>query len=286
MRKHVSWRAGGACDRAYLPADLDDLRRFLRGLPQDEPVFFVGPGQQSAGARRRPARHRDVHARCLASVSCSKNSAGTAEIYAEAGVASPKVARFAAVHDLEGGGVSRRHSRHRRRRAGDECRLLRGGDLGRRSRACARSTAPADCRSASRMNSLSAIASVHSALPPLDEFFVAAWFRFRTGDGEGAPQDDQGFAVTPHRQPAARRTQCRLGVPQSAGRSRGAADRSLRTQGQAHRRRGGFDASMPISSSTTANATARDIEELIRARYGAAKTGIELERKCGSSART
>jgi UDP-N-acetylmuramate dehydrogenase len=36
MARHVSWRAGGAVDRAYLPADLDDLRAFLASVSADE----------------------------------------------------------------------------------------------------------------------------------------------------------------------------------------------------------------------------------------------------------
>src|SRR5207244_3867396 len=44
MARHVSWRAGGTVDRAYLPADLDDLRAFLKSLPAEEPVYFVGLG--------------------------------------------------------------------------------------------------------------------------------------------------------------------------------------------------------------------------------------------------
>ena len=33
MASHVSWRAGGAAQTAYFPADLDDLVGFLRSLP-------------------------------------------------------------------------------------------------------------------------------------------------------------------------------------------------------------------------------------------------------------
>jgi UDP-N-acetylmuramate dehydrogenase len=97
MSRHVSWRAGGAADRCYVPADIDDLARFLRGLPADEPLLFVGLGSNllvrdggwrgtvilTHGAKKRPAMDGGL-------------------VYAEAGVASPKVARFAALHDLEG----------------------------------------------------------------------------------------------------------------------------------------------------------------------------------------
>ncbi|HET7198638.1 MAG TPA: UDP-N-acetylmuramate dehydrogenase, partial [Burkholderiales bacterium] len=97
MARHVSWRAGGAAERFYVPADIDDLAVFLRGLPPEEPLLFVGLGSNllvrdggwrgtvimTHGARRRPAIDGGL-------------------VYAEAGVASPKVARFAALHDLEG----------------------------------------------------------------------------------------------------------------------------------------------------------------------------------------
>jgi UDP-N-acetylmuramate dehydrogenase len=97
MASHVSWRAGGLAERFYVPADLDDLGAFLRRLPGAEPLLFVGLGSNllvrdggwrgtvvmTHGARRRPAMDAGL-------------------VYAEAGVASPKVARFAALHDLQG----------------------------------------------------------------------------------------------------------------------------------------------------------------------------------------
>jgi UDP-N-acetylmuramate dehydrogenase len=97
MARHVSWRAGGPADRFYIPADLDDLRAFLKQLPDSEPLLFVGLGSNllvrdggwrgtvilTHGASRRPAMDDGM-------------------VYAEAGVASPKVARFSAQHHLEG----------------------------------------------------------------------------------------------------------------------------------------------------------------------------------------
>ena len=44
MARHVSWRSGGRADRFYIPADLDDLSRFLAQLPETEPLLFVGLG--------------------------------------------------------------------------------------------------------------------------------------------------------------------------------------------------------------------------------------------------
>ena len=97
MGRHLTWRTGGAAERFYIPADLEDLAAFLRQLPPQEPLLFVGLGSNLLvrdggwrgtavlmhAASRRPELHDGL-------------------VYAQAGVASPKVARFAALHDLEG----------------------------------------------------------------------------------------------------------------------------------------------------------------------------------------
>ena len=44
MARHVSWRAGGRAADFYQPADVDDLRVFLRSLPTSRRVLFVGLG--------------------------------------------------------------------------------------------------------------------------------------------------------------------------------------------------------------------------------------------------
>jgi UDP-N-acetylmuramate dehydrogenase len=97
MARHVSWRAGGAAERLYVPADLDDLALFLRRLAPAEPVLFVGLGSNllvrdggwrgTAVLMHGAAKHPELMDQ---------------RVYAEAGVASPKVARFAARHDLGG----------------------------------------------------------------------------------------------------------------------------------------------------------------------------------------
>jgi UDP-N-acetylmuramate dehydrogenase len=97
MARHVSWRAGGAVERAYFPAGLDDLRSFLRSLPADEPVCFVGLGSNLLvrdGGLRGTVIFTHWALREL--------RLDDGAIYAECGVASPKVARFAALHDFVG----------------------------------------------------------------------------------------------------------------------------------------------------------------------------------------
>jgi UDP-N-acetylmuramate dehydrogenase len=103
MARHVSWRAGGTAEAAYFPLDLADLSRFIRALPASEPVHVVGLGSnllvRDGGLRGTVIfTHRSLRALRLA----PRGSGESGEIHAEAGVASPKVARFAALHELAG----------------------------------------------------------------------------------------------------------------------------------------------------------------------------------------
>ena len=98
MNRHVSWRAGGPVARVYIPADLDDLKHFLQARPADEAIYFVGLGSnllvRDGGL--------DGTAILMHGVFNSISLAGHSHTHIEvdAGVAAPKVARFAARHDL------------------------------------------------------------------------------------------------------------------------------------------------------------------------------------------
>lgn len=97
MSRHVSWRAGGVARRWYQPADLADVQAFLRQTPADEPLLAVGLGSNLlvrdggfagtvlllSGALAELRREGDL-------------------IYAQAGVAGAKLARFAAAQQLAG----------------------------------------------------------------------------------------------------------------------------------------------------------------------------------------
>lgn len=98
MARHVSWRAGGSAKRAYLPADLDDLRVMLGAVPSDEPLLFVGLGSNLL------VRDGGFGGTVVFTHGALKTIAYTepGSIHAAAGVASPKVARFAALHELVG----------------------------------------------------------------------------------------------------------------------------------------------------------------------------------------
>jgi UDP-N-acetylmuramate dehydrogenase len=176
MSRHVSWRTGGPAGRFYVPADLEDLGRFLRQLPADEPLLFVGLGSNllvrdggwrgtvvmTHAAARRPSMHAGL-------------------LYAEAGVASPKVARFAALHELQGaeflagvpGSVGGALAMNAGCYGGETWDIVervatidRAGRLVERARAefdiGYRHCAPKDAR---------------------EEWFAAAWFRLEPGDG-------------------------------------------------------------------------------------------------------
>jgi len=97
MARHVSWRAGGAAARCYAPADLDDLAAFLGQLPPHEPLLFVGLG---SNLLVRDGGYAGTVVLMHASALHPELVVG--RVYAEAGVASPKVARFAARHGYAG----------------------------------------------------------------------------------------------------------------------------------------------------------------------------------------
>ena len=98
MSKHTSWRAGGTAARFFKPADLADLQLFLPILPEDEPMLFVGLGSNllvrdggfdGTVVLTTPTLH-----------GLSIDNADAAIVSAGAGVASPHVAKFAAKNSL------------------------------------------------------------------------------------------------------------------------------------------------------------------------------------------
>ena len=90
MARHCSWRAGGPVARAFFPADMDDLAVFLRRLRRDEPLLIVGLGSNLL------VRDGGFDGTAIfthgALDALRREADGT--FYAEAGVASPKLARF------------------------------------------------------------------------------------------------------------------------------------------------------------------------------------------------
>jgi len=97
LARYTSWRCGGPGERVYIPADREDLGVFLRRLPHDEPVTAIGLG---SNLLVRDGGIRGTIVVLHAALNTLEMRDGL--IYAEAGVASPKVARFAAKHGFAG----------------------------------------------------------------------------------------------------------------------------------------------------------------------------------------
>jgi len=98
MARHTSWRAGGPAQRFYRPADADDLAQFLRGLPAQEPVFWIGLGSNLL-VRDGGIRGTVV---CTAGMLDALVLTAPDTVRAGAGVACAKVARFCTRHGLTG----------------------------------------------------------------------------------------------------------------------------------------------------------------------------------------
>ncbi|MEW6314091.1 MAG: UDP-N-acetylmuramate dehydrogenase [Pseudomonadota bacterium] len=178
MARHVSWRAGGVAACAYFPADLADLARFLRSVPADESLYFVGLG---SNLLVRDGGYRGTVVFMHGALKELRMDGGL--VYAQAGVASPKVARHAALHELAGaeflagipgtigGALAMNAGCYGSETWGAVAKVQtvdRSGRLHERT--------PQDYQIGYR--------SVRAAIE--GEWFVAAWFRFAPGDGAAA----------------------------------------------------------------------------------------------------
>ena len=208
MSRHTSWRAGGAAERMYRPADLNDLLAFLRGLPDEEPLNAVGLGSnllvRDGGLRGTVLL---LHG-ALGGLRLEADGS----VYAEAGVPGAKLARFAALHNLRGaefcagipgtvGGMLamnagcygseiwekvlrvqtvNRHGEVRMRTAEDyeigyrHVALKEKGEGGREKGGAAH-------------EGFTLSPSLFTL--PQEEFFIAAWLKFEAGDGDIARQE-------------------------------------------------------------------------------------------------
>ena len=180
MACHVTWRAGGHVARAGFPQDLDDLAAFMTSMRHDEPLLMVGLG---SNLLIRDGGFDGTAIFTHGALATLRHEAdGT--VYAEAGVATPKIARFAANHDLAGaeffagipgtlgGALAMNAGCH-----GGETwhHVERVRMLNRRGELIDRT--PDDFAVGYRHVGLKAAT---------DEIFVAAWLRYAPGDGTTA----------------------------------------------------------------------------------------------------
>ena len=177
LARHTSWRVGGTADLLYTPADRDDLAAFLRGLPADAAITVLGLGSnvlvRDGGIRGAVVLlHNPGAALAVAD----------GLVYADAGVASPKLARFAALRGCAnaeflagipgtvGGALAMNAGCY-----GGETwtYVVRVETLSRLGRFDIRTSADFTLgyRTVLRRDG-----------GPIDEIFTAAWFRFPIGD--------------------------------------------------------------------------------------------------------
>jgi UDP-N-acetylmuramate dehydrogenase len=213
MSRHTSWHVGGPADGWFAPKDVEELAGFLRQLPRDVPVTWVGLG---SNLLVRDGGIRGV----VISVHGILNAlerVGDLMVRAEAGVACARLGRqcakwqlgpadfFAGIPGTVGGALAMNagawggetwphvvevevidRSGERRQRAASEYRF-----------------------------------GYRSVTPPVaGEWFLAATFRFE-----------------PRPQATDRRMELRFGIHESPRRARRAADRIGRPQGSSYRRR-------------------------------------------------
>ncbi|MSQ68200.1 MAG: UDP-N-acetylmuramate dehydrogenase [Gammaproteobacteria bacterium] len=99
MARHCSWRAGGAAERFFAPADLPDLAMFLRAAPPTEVLTAIGLGSNLL------VRDGGLRGTVIAFSPACAGLAWHADhtVQVGAGVACAKVAKIAARRQLGGG---------------------------------------------------------------------------------------------------------------------------------------------------------------------------------------
>jgi UDP-N-acetylmuramate dehydrogenase len=281
MSRYVSWRAGGRARNMYKPADMDDLCAFLLSVPESEPVCFIGLGSnllvRDGGVPGTLVYlHGIINKVHVEAVQGAHTILGT--VYVEAGVASPKLARFAANHNLVGveflagipgtigGALAMNAGCYGHETWSYVSQVLtvnRQGQLRRRS--------PREFR-----------ISYRHVEPDTErrEWFVAAWFMLEHGDGQASRRQitqllEQRVASQP------------LQLPNAGSVFRNPpgdhAARLIESCGLKGRRIGGAQVSEKHANFIVnrGGATATDIENLIDEveLTVAAKTGVRLQRE-------
>lgn len=176
MQKHTSWRAGGQVARLYQPADLADLQMFLRRLPASEPVLAVGLGSNLLV--RDGGWNGTV---LLMHAALSELQMEGDLLYAQAGIAGAKLARFAALHHLAGAeffaGIPGTVGGMLAMNAG--CYGSETWDKVARVQVVTRAGALLERAAAEYVVGYRSVCGMQDG-----EMFAAAWFKLDAGDGE------------------------------------------------------------------------------------------------------
>lgn len=100
LARYTTWRVGGPARRLFEPADVEDLAGFLAGLPEEEPLLWLGLGSNLL------VRDGGVPGTVVLTTGLLRGleRRGPQGLRVEAGVACAKVARFGARAGLRGAG--------------------------------------------------------------------------------------------------------------------------------------------------------------------------------------
>lgn len=98
LSQYTSWRVGGNADRIFRPRDIKGLIGFIRGLPESEPLYWLGMGSNLL-IRDQGIRGTVINTRGgLSAIRLE----GPHSVYVEAGVLCPHLARFCSERGLFG----------------------------------------------------------------------------------------------------------------------------------------------------------------------------------------
>jgi len=99
LADYTTWRVGGQAKKLYKPAGIADLALFIKQLPKDEPLLWLGLGSNSLIRDSGFAGTVIITQGCLKEISLI----GDGLVHVEAGVSCATMARFCARADLAGG---------------------------------------------------------------------------------------------------------------------------------------------------------------------------------------
>ncbi|HWT28553.1 MAG TPA: UDP-N-acetylmuramate dehydrogenase [Methylophilaceae bacterium] len=183
LARYTSWRVGGLADRFYIPAGLEDLQAFLRELPENEPVHFIGLGSnllvRDGGVRGTVVLMHNV-------LNALHMEDGL--VYAEAGVTCAKLAKFSA----------RQHRHGAEFMAGipgtvGGALAMNAGCHGGETWDIVKRVATIDHRGEVRLRDQQEFVATYRHVEmaqgqPLNEWFTAAWFELPAGEASEAEQ--------------------------------------------------------------------------------------------------
>ncbi|MCB1745854.1 MAG: UDP-N-acetylmuramate dehydrogenase [Gammaproteobacteria bacterium] len=178
MARHSTWRCGGPAQAYFEPADRDDLRLFLRGVPDATALLWLGLGSNLL------VRDGGLAAVVIATAPGLATLRWEAEdrVYAECGVTCARLAREAARHDRAGleflagipgtvGGALR----------------MNAGALGSETWALVEAVETIDARGEVRRHPAADFTPVYRGVSGPAGWFLGAWFRLpTTAGGRGA----------------------------------------------------------------------------------------------------